>query len=376
MSWWIIDLCVFLLNAMITGFVIPKILLVAFRKKLFDIPDERKIHHLPVPRLGGIAFCPVVICTLALLVGVTSWSEKVGVLHRFYPYLTEISLMTSSSILLYLVGMCDDLIGVRYSAKFVAQIISGIMLVASGIWISQFDGFLGLMRIPMWLGVPLTIVLVVFIINSINLIDGIDGLASGLCGVALFYYCVIYSMMNNLVYSIIAIAAFGTLVPFFYYNVFGDASQGRKIFMGDTGALTTGLLICFLSIKLCSVPVKTTALADYNPLVIAFAPLMIPCLDVVRVFGNRIMNHKNPFMPDRTHIHHKLLDAGFSQQVALIAILMVSIICSVGMVLLSKYVNVTILLLLAIAVYMLLNFGLNKLHKKNRGVQSQSEVNV
>ena len=67
MSWWIIDLCVFLLNAMITGFVIPKILLVAFRKKLFDIPDERKIHHLPVPRLGGIAFCG------DMYVGVVGW---------------------------------------------------------------------------------------------------------------------------------------------------------------------------------------------------------------------------------------------------------------------------------------------------------------
>lgn len=376
MPWWIIDTCVFLLNAMITGFVIPKILLVAFRKKLFDMPDERKIHHLPVPRLGGIAFCPVVICTLALLVGVTSWSEKVGVLHRFYPYLTEISLMTSSSILLYLVGMCDDLIGVRYGAKFIAQILAGILLVLSGIWVSQFGGFFGISRIPMWLGMPLTIVLVVFIINSINLIDGIDGLASGLCGVALFYYCVIYTMMNNLVYSIIAIAAFGTLVPFFYYNVFGDASQGRKIFMGDTGALTTGLLICFLSIKLCSAPLRNTALVGYNPLVVAFAPLMIPCLDVIRVFGNRIMNHKNPFMPDRTHIHHKLLDAGFSQQTALILILLVSFACSVGMLLLSKYVNVTILLVLAITLYMLLNFGLNKLNKKNKAVQSQVEENV
>lgn len=375
MPWWVINTCVFLLNAVITGFVIPKILLVAFKKRLFDVPDERKIHTLPIPRLGGIAFCPVVILSMALLVGVTSWSEKIGVLNRFYPYLTEVSLMTSSSIMLYLVGMCDDLVGVRYKAKFVAQVLAGIMLVVSGLWVSQFEGFLGLTRIPIWLGIPLTIVLVVFIINSVNLIDGIDGLASGLCGVALLYYSIVYSMMNNLVYSIIAIAAFGTLVPFFYYNVFGDVIRGKKIFMGDTGALTTGLLISFMSIKLCSAPMKYT-LSECNPLVVAFAPLMIPCLDVIRVFGNRIMNHKNPFMPDRTHIHHKMLDAGLSQQMALVLILLISIICSVGMVLLSIYINVTILLLVSILLYMALNWWLNVLNRKKRHKNSQVDIAI
>ncbi len=371
MPWSIIDICVFLLNAIITGIVIPKILLIAFRKKLFDEPDERKIHHSAVPRLGGIAFCPVVIFSLSMFVGVAALFDKVGVLTRFYPYLTEVSMLTSSCILLYLVGMCDDLIGVKYKAKFFAQIMCGILLVISDLWISDLHDFLWISGIPMWLGVPITILLVVFIINSINLIDGIDGLASGLCGVALLYYGIVFCLNGNLVYSMIAVATLGTLVPFFLYNVFGKAENGSKIFMGDTGALTVGIVLCFMSMKLgTSSMVKV--MPACNPLVVAFAPLMIPCLDVIRVFGNRLMRHKNPFLPDKTHIHHKFLAAGMSQQYALIIILLISAFCAVCAVLLSKILNVTFVLLICVLFYCLLNYGLNKIDKRNK----EKQINV
>lgn len=358
MDWIVIDFCIFILNVAITGVIIPKILLVAFRKKLFDVPDERKIHQGAVPRLGGIAFGPVIIFSLTLLIGVAAWNAKIGFLTRFYPYITEMSLLMSSGVIMYLVGMCDDLIGVKYSAKFIAQIMCGIMLCLSGLWITQFDGFLWVESIPVWLGVPLTILIVVFIINAINLIDGIDGLASGLCGVALLYYSVVFYLMKNYVYSVVAIAALGTLVPFFYFNVFGDASKGNKIFMGDTGALTIGIIICFMSVKLCSATV-VNSIGDCNPLVVAFAPLMIPCLDVIRVFGNRIMRGNNPFLPDKTHIHHKLLAIGMTQQMALISILIISVICTVGTLLLSKVMNVTFVLLISIGFYMFWNWRLN-----------------
>lgn len=132
-------------------------------------------------------------------------------------------------MVLYLVGMADDLIGIRYRAKFVIQILCGVMLIAGGIYINNLHGILGIHAVPLWLGYPLTILIVVFIINAINLIDGIDGLASGLCSVACLFYGLTFFMLHQHVYAILAFATLGVLVPFFYYNVSGTPStEGRS----------------------------------------------------------------------------------------------------------------------------------------------------
>ena len=104
------------------------------------------------------------------------------------------------------------------------------MLIAGGVYINNLYGILGIHAVPLWLGYPLTILIVVFIINAINLIDGIDGLASGLCSVACLFYGLTFFMLHQHVYAILAFATLGVLVPFFYYNVFGNAEHGRKIF--------------------------------------------------------------------------------------------------------------------------------------------------
>lgn len=127
---------------------------------------------------------------------------------------------------------------------------------------------------PLWLGYPLTILIVVFIINAINLIDGIDGLASGLCSIACLFYGLTFFMLHQYVYAMLAFATLGVLVPFFYYNVFGNAKHGRKIFMGDTGSLTIGMMLCFLSLKLtmCGLDDNT---GNVHPMVLAFSPLLV-----------------------------------------------------------------------------------------------------
>lgn len=133
-----------------------------------------------------------------------------------------------SIMVLYLVGMADDLIGIRYRAKFVIQILCGMMLIAGGIYIDNLYGILGIHSVPLWLGYPLTILFVVFIINAINLIDGIDGLASGLCSIACLLYGLTFLMFHQYIYAMLAFATLGVLVPFFYYNVFGNAEHGKR----------------------------------------------------------------------------------------------------------------------------------------------------
>ena len=188
------------------------------------------------------------------------------------------------------------------------------------------------------------------IINAINLIDGIDGLASGLSAVACLYYGVIFYHLHQFTYSLIAFVALGVIVPFFYYNVFGNAAKQKKIFMGDTGSLTIGIVLSLLSIKLLTIPVSGV-MWSYNPLVVAFAPLMVPCLDVIRVFTHRIRNGRDPFMPDKNHIHHKLLGIGLNPRLTMITIVTVSLLLSLLNLYASQYINIHILLLLNFAIY-------------------------
>ena len=367
MQFWIINIiCGFCVSAMLAGIIIPQILLIAFRKKLFDEPGERKIHHIPVPRLGGLAFTPVIFFTIALLLGANQYLGHLEVLREFARNVNVLAMSLCAMTALYLVGIADDLVGVRYRAKFVIQILCGIFLVGAGIWVRSFYGFCGLYNLNIWLGGILAVVLVVFIINAINLIDGVDGLASGLSAVACLYYGIVFFNIGHYTYSLIAFVSFGVIVPFFYYNVFGNAEKQKKIFMGDTGSLTIGIILSLLSIKLTTIPVYGITWS-YNPLVVAFAPLMVPCLDVIRVFFHRIRNGRDPFLPDNNHIHHKLLALGINSRWTMISIVLSSLALSLANLFVSQYIDIHILLLLNFALYGGVNMYLTR-NIKNKNV--------
>lgn len=357
--WFYNCIAVFLLSVFCSGIVIPQILLIAFRKKLFDEPDERKIHHSLVPRLGGIAFTPVIFFVSFLLVGMNLVFGHINILTGSLADLSPILFGFSAMLLLYLVGIADDLIGVRYRAKFIAQVLCAVMLLTGGIWINDLHGTLGIHDIPSWVGYPLTVLAVVFIINAINLIDGIDGLASGLSGVACLVYGITFYMTSQYLYAMLAFATLGVLLPFFYYNVFGDASKRKKIFMGDTGSLTIGIVLAILSIRMAMYPLDE-CIWHANPLVLGFAPLFVPCCDVVRVYLHRVRNGKNPFLPDKNHIHHKLLAIGMPQRVAMISILVSTFIVVVSNIVVSRYININLLLLADVILWIIGNIWLSR----------------
>lgn len=356
---------VFTLCVILAGVIIPKILLISFRKRLFDTVDERKIHQGAVPRLGGLAFSPVVVFSIALVLGINiilGWADLILHIDEVH---VELLFGVCSLLMLYVVGMADDLIGVRYSAKFIVQILCGLLLVTSGVYIDNLHGLLGIHELPLWMGYALTILVVVFFTNAINLIDGVDGLASGLSIVALLIYAFAFLCLTYRIYSAVALAFLGVVMPFFYYNVFGNADKGKKIFMGDTGSLTLGFVLSFLSIRLFS-SIDYSTPGHCNPFILAFAPMFIPCFDVLRVFARRIRNHQSPFLPDRIHIHHKLLALGLNSKVTMTTLVSVSILATALNIELSRFVNVNLLflanLLLWIGVNMLIT---RKIRQKN-----------
>ena len=207
----------------------------------------------------------------------------------------------------------------------------------------------GVATLPYRFGAPLSIFFVVFIVNSINLIDGIDGLASGLSSVAFLSYVFAFFYLGEFFYAMM----------FFYFNVFGDSNKRKKIFMGDTGSLTIGILLSFFSIELSSY-CSISEIPDINFFIVAFSPLVVPCFDVVRVFILRVRNGKHPFKPDRSHIHHKLLNLGISQRWVMVLIIALSLFYVLLNMLLSQYYNSVLVLLVDVIIWILFNYFLSK----------------
>lgn len=330
-------------SLLLTGVIIPQIIRIAYRRKLFDKPDGRKIHKGYIPRLGGTAFFPSVVCAISLTLGIFLNIDSLDIDCKIFDVSEPILFVLCSVTLLYLVGLADDLIGVRYRSKFAVQIVCAILTIVSGVCIGSLSGVLWIHSLPTSVSWILTAFMVVYIVNAINLIDGIDGLASGLSAIAMAFFGSVFFLDGEYVNSMISWTMFGTLISFFFYNVFGNPRKRMKIFMGDTGSLTVGMVIAYLSIKLTDTRVPEL-IEGANPMIIAFSPMMIPLLDVVRVSIHRIKCRRNPFLPDRSHIHHKLLALGFSPRKSLAIILLSSIVLVVINVECSRYINVNILL--------------------------------
>jgi UDP-N-acetylmuramyl pentapeptide phosphotransferase/UDP-N-acetylglucosamine-1-phosphate transferase len=345
--------------------IIPRILVISHKKRLYDVPDARKVHTMPVPRLGGLSFFPVILMSMFLVIGFRLYFWDVNVSGLSFNMLYEYLFLFVGMTLLYLVGVCDDLVGVGYRYKFAVQIAAAFLLVLSGNWFDSFGGLFGIYSVPVWVGVPFTVFIVVYITNAINLIDGIDGLASGLCYIALSVLSVIFFLRGQYVYALLAICTLGILMPFWCYNVFGNANRGHKLFMGDAGSLTLGYVISFLIIHM-SVTNEVSPTLSNPYMVIAFSTVLVPLLDVIRVVLHRLREHKNPFLPDKNHFHHKLLRTGMRVRMVMVCIIAISAFFILLNSSLAWRVDITYLFFLNLFCWSILHVGLNGLIRRNR----------
>lgn len=358
---------IFILSVLLAVIVIPRIIFISYKKRLFDVPDIRKVHKTPTPRLGGLAFVPVIMISVCIITGIryymnnqvdSLWSSSL-----FIQYLFLVAGMT----LLYLIGVADDLVGVGYRYKFIVQILSASFLPLSGLWINDLGGLLGFHAIPAFIGMPLTVFLVVYITNAINLIDGIDGLASGLTCIALVLLIIVCVLTGQWTHALLASATLGVVSTFYYYNVF--SASDRKLFMGDAGSLTLGYILSFLVLHFWMRESYWDPF-ELNLNMVTISALLIPLLDVVRVFASRVRDGRNPFLPDKNHIHHKLLRTGMRVRAVMISLLLLSVFLISTNFILSFYINTTFMLLFDLvfwcAVHLVINRGIVK-HEKLTG---------
>lgn len=325
----------FLVAAIITWFAIPKIVKVARIRKLTDKPGDRKIHKGRIPTLGGIGIFSGLFVSIMLFVN---------------GYVENITVIAAAAMIIFLVGEKDDLINMSPRKKLVAEVIAALLItIPADIRLTNLHGFLGIDILPMWLSVIISVFVIIFIINAFNLTDGIDGLATSIGILSTVLLAVWFWIAGDFGYSIIAASTAGALCAFLPFNVY----NGRfKIFMGDTGSLTIGLLLAILAIRFNELNlVVAPSVSFYSAPAILLALLILPVFDTVRVTIIRLFKGLNPFAGDNNHLHHRILRLGFSHIKSTLILVVANMAIIFVAVLLDKYgVNAVFFSVIATAI--------------------------
>lgn len=355
--------------SMVCGFIfIPQILKFCYKKKLYDIPNARKVHKNAVPRLGGVCFMPSMVIATLLGLLVLTYNYRGGKL--------ELNTWSVSFciglVMIYVVGLVDDLIGLSAMNKFVVQLLSASLLPISYLYINNLYGFFGLNEIPFYIGAPLTVFVLVFIMNAFNLIDGIDGLSGSLSLIALIGFFYNFYIEGLAVYCVLIAGLAGVLFAFLYFNIFGDTKKHNKIFMGDSGSLTLGYILGAMLVKFS---MNNPQIMPYRKgsILIALTLVIVPVFDVARVIIIRTLHHEPIFTADKNHIHHKLLRAGLTQHQALLVIIGLAVFYIVLNNILLLFLQETPIIIIDILVYILFHYATDYFIKK-RGNSPYSKV--
>jgi UDP-N-acetylmuramyl pentapeptide phosphotransferase/UDP-N-acetylglucosamine-1-phosphate transferase len=312
----------FVLAIVLATYIIPRILVVSVKKDLV-IPSETKDKgRLRVPRLGGVSLFPILVISVGATIVVLLTFFAPSFLSTedqtaFVQYMFGLAGLTT----MYLLGVMDDLLGVSLTSKFLIQILSASLIPMSGIWLDDLHGLLGIFELPAWIGMPLTVLMVLYITNAIPMLDDVDGLASGLAMIAFTFLGWLAYQGGEPLLMTVCVAMTGMLMPFFFRNVVSGRVGWRNIYLGDTGGLTIGYLLSFVVIGFSRLGGVT--LPD-GVIMACFGTLVIPLLDVLRVAVTRIINHRNIFLRDNNHIHHRLIQGGMRPMMVLFTILLIS----------------------------------------------------
>jgi UDP-GlcNAc:undecaprenyl-phosphate GlcNAc-1-phosphate transferase len=253
-----------------------------------DRPDARRLNRRPIPRLGGLAiFLGILVPSLAFL---DLSSESRGVLL--------------GAAIATVVGAVDDFRGLSPPVKLAGQFVAAAVPPAFGVWIDHFTfPLLGVVDLPAWVGVPISMLFIVAVMNMVNFLDGMDGLAAGVCAIAGVTYAILALSLGKADPAILSAVVAGACLGFLRHNFFP-----ARIFMGDSGALCLGFILASVSIQGLLKTASTVVLL--LPLLV----LAVPIIDTSFVVARRVKHNRPIYAADRSHLHHRFLNIGFSQR--------------------------------------------------------------
>ena len=297
-SFWYLSLAV-ALSFVVTHVTIPAVIRVAREKHLLEEPNNRSSHFQKTPSLGGIA----IFASLAIVF---------LLIAHFYPAASDtFYLILPPLIILFFIGLKDDILVIDPQKKLAAQIIAASLTIAcADIRIGSLFGLFGVHELPYFVSFVLSLFIFVVVINAYNLIDGIDGLAGSLGIVAAASFGV-YFYLTEIGWAVVLSATLiGSLASFLFFN----HSRHSKVFMGDSGSLVVGFVLAVLAVAFIQINEASHAYHVPNAPTVAIVVLAIPLFDALRVFSQRILAGYAPFRADRNHIHHFIIDGGFSHR--------------------------------------------------------------
>ncbi len=336
---------------LITFFTIPATIIIAQQKKLYDVPDARKLHTRPISSLGGV--------------GIFGGFFLAAMLSVSIPGNPEFQYYLAAATAIFFLGIKDDILILSATKKFIIQLMAaGVIIHFGGLQITSMHGLLGINELPQIVSLALTYTSIVVIVNAFNLIDGVDGLAGSLGFLTTCVFGAYFFAAGLSAYALFAFAMAGSLAAFLIFN-FNPA----RIFMGDSGSLLLGLVNAILVIKFIAVGDGTVVAFPLQSIVaIGFAILMVPLSDTLRVFSIRIFQGRSPFSPDRNHIHHLLLDRGFSPRLVVFCCVVLNCFF-IALAFLAQSLGPNYLLLLLTSIACALLTGIVYLKKPLKGIR-------
>lgn len=331
------------LAVMISFFIVllstPSFIKVARMKHLFDDPNEsRKLHSKSIPSMGGIMIFAGTLFSFMICYP----SEDIDYVKFLIP----------SVLVMFFIGIKDDIIGTAAVKKLIGHLlVAFIMTLMADIRITSLYGIFEIREIPEWASIALSIFTYVVVINAFNLIDGVDGLAGGVGCIASIAFGVWFLMAGSMVDAIIAFSLAGALLGFLRYNFYP-----ANIFMGDSGSLTVGLIICVLAIQVIEFDTSElpSKMKYISKPIFAMSVLSYPLIDTFRIFLYRAMKGISPFAADNNHIHHRLLKLGLNHAQTVSIVFIFNLILIAYAVLIGKLNTSIVFLILAAIVFLFL----------------------
>ena len=331
----------FVIAAGVALLITPGVIFLAARTGAMDAPDARKVHKKPIPRIGGIG---IYAAFMAAIFSVLSFVEVTAEIR------TElIGLMVGGSLIV-LVGVIDDYKNLPAKVKLVGQILAAaVLVIAFDVRIDFITDPFGDYIYTEWLAIPVTIFWIVGLTNTVNLIDGLDGLAAGVSTIASITIFLVALQQGILLVAVLTAALAGAAFGFLYYN-FNPA----RIFMGDSGSMFLGYMLAGISV------IGAVKSAATIALIVPILALGLPILDTTFAIVRRYRGGVPIFKPDKGHLHHRLLDLGFSQRQAVLLMYVISALLGLSAVALTEVSSQFAILIVCVVVAAVL-FGAKKI---------------
>ena len=353
-----------LVSFILSMFLIKRMRLVSTKRKAW-MPRLYDKVKFGMPLIGGISLFPLLVVSFSATLSLPYFMDQFGISVEVRSSVMRVLQICLGAAFLYLIGLKDDLNGTSSKYKFFGLILASSFFPITGLWINNLHGLLGIYELTPWIGVPLTILLTIYVIEIFQFSDGIDGLSSGLLSLTFFLFLGYAIWRNYYIVELVSAASLGLVLPFWLLKM-RDRSW-RRTFIGHAGTYVLGYMVSYL---ILGINYRTNNKLDDGMFVISFSIIMLPALDTLRVLLSRARDRRYLFSADRNQIHHKLIRTGMSRFQVIETILVITLLL-VGFTTALVFwdVNITLIFLLDILLWIIMHKVINRfIHKAENGI--------